>query len=186
MPMLSSTAWILHDLGLATSIGGTIFGRTALEPALREVTAAQERDRASDVAWRRFSWVNLAAHGAMAVSWMVGRSMLTGEEVSRTARGLVRTKDALVAASVASGVASVVLGRALGRRASRGLGPERARETDGSADREARRTRALERAVGALGIVNLAANTGVAAVTTVLAMEGSQSLRFTGQSRRLP
>jgi hypothetical protein len=52
---LSSAAWAVHDLGLATAIGGTLFGRTALQPALSEIAGADERDLVSAKAWQRFS-----------------------------------------------------------------------------------------------------------------------------------
>src|SRR4051812_42347776 len=44
MATLSSTGWIVHDVGLATSIGGAMFGKLALEPALDEVSDTRERD----------------------------------------------------------------------------------------------------------------------------------------------
>ena len=37
MAKLSSAAWMVHDLGLATSLGGTLFGRVALQPALHQI-----------------------------------------------------------------------------------------------------------------------------------------------------
>ncbi|HLU67363.1 MAG TPA: hypothetical protein VKZ63_13855 [Kofleriaceae bacterium] len=187
MPLLSSTAWILHDLGLATSIGGTLFGRAAMHPALDTVSDPQERDRVAEVAWRRFQAMNLAGHGAMALSWMVGRRMLSGEEVSRRGHRMTRTKDALVLASVATGVGTALLGRALARCIQRERGPQRVREANGRiSEREAQRARRLEQAVRVVGTLNVAANAGVAAVTTLLAMESGESLRFVRISRHLP
>src|SRR3569623_1408217 len=116
MAKLSSAAWIAHDVGLATAIGGTLFGREALHPALREgIDDQKDRDRVADAAWRRFSWVNLAGHAAMASTWFAGRALLTGREVDRLSRPLTLTKDALLVASLATGVASLVLGRLLGK-----------------------------------------------------------------------
>lgn len=189
MPMLSSAAWILHDLGLAASIGGSLFGKTALHPSLQHVHSAAERDRVADAAWRRFNWINLAAHAAVAVSWLTGRQMLSGREVSPTARSLTRTKDALVAASVATGVTSAVLGRALGKRVAQRRGPAQVSETGPGPEvgSEARtRTQALERAVDTVGTLNLIANVGTAAATSALAMEAAESLRFSRVSRQLP
>src|SRR5579872_1884716 len=34
MSTLSTAAWAAHDVGLATAVGGTLYGRAALEPAL--------------------------------------------------------------------------------------------------------------------------------------------------------
>jgi hypothetical protein len=184
MTTLSSAGWVVHDVGLAASIGGTLFGRAALQPALSEISRAEERDRVSAEAWQRFSWVNLASHLAFAVPWLVGRRMRTGREVSGAARALTLTKDVLVGASLISGVSSVVLGRRLGERARRGLGPAQTRQRE--IDGEERQSRAYQRAVGVLGIVNLIANVAIAGVTALLAMEGSKSARFAASSRRLP
>lgn len=174
MAKLSSSAWIAHDLGLATAVGGTMFGRLALAPALREISGKQ-RDTVSDTAWRRFSWINLAAHGLVAATWFAGRAMLSGREATKTSRQLTLVKDGFVVASLATGIASVILGRMLGKRLR-----ERESVTEEKDVKDLRRT------VGALGIANLAANAGVAALTTALAMEGSKSVPFSWISRRLP
>jgi len=176
MANLSSAAWIAHDVGLATAIGGTLFGRQALHPSLREgIHDQQDRDRIADMAWRRFSWVNLAAHGAMAATWFAGRAMLGGRRVSRLSRPLTLTKDALIVASLATGIASVVIGRALGRRV---------REQATLEDREKIET--LRRAVGVTGMANLAANIGILGVTAALAMKAAKSPTFPLFSRRMP
>jgi hypothetical protein len=173
MTALSTAAWAVHDVGLATAIGGTLYGRAALEPALHDIENPDERDRVSTSAWQRFSWLNLAAHGAFAATWFAGRSMLSGREVSGLARSLTKVKDGLVVASLVTGVGSIVLGRILGKRIQRGEGPERERE-EGQPAREGKRSVALERAVGSLGIANLVANVAILGITTVLAMEGNR------------
>ena len=104
MTTLSTAGWVVHDVGLATNIGGTMFGMMALEPSLSEVDDAHERDLVSQKAWNKFSWVKLASHVAFAVPWFIGRSMLTGKEVSARARALTRTKDYLIGASLITGI----------------------------------------------------------------------------------
>ncbi len=179
MARLSSAAWMVHDLGLATAIGGTLFGQQALHPALNErLDDEQERMLVADAAWRRFSWINLAAHAAFAATWFAGRSMLSGREVSRTSRTLTRVKDALIIGSLVTGVTSVILGRVLARKV---------REQDRTMRPEARRgIQTLRRAVGMFGLVNLGFTASVAAVTNALSMEASKSLPFSYVSRRLP
>ena len=178
MAKLSSAAWIAHDVGLATALGGTLFGREALQPALREgIDNQKDRDRVADAAWRKFSWVNLAGHAAMASTWFAGRAMLTGREVDRLSRPLTLAKDALIVASLATGVASMVLGRLLGKQV-------REQESRSIEDRE--RVETLRRAVGAVGLVNLVANVGILAVTAALAMEAAKSPKFAFVSRLLP
>jgi len=178
MPKLSSAAWIAHDAGLAASIGGTLFGRHALQPALNiEVDDTVERDRISATAWRRFTWVNLVAHGVVAATWFAGRTMLSGREVSRTSRKLTVAKDVLVAASLATAVATAILGRVLAKRARDPAEMDLA---------TVHKTESLRRTVGILGNINLATLAGVGAVTTALSMEASRSLPFSYVSRRLP
>jgi hypothetical protein len=194
MTTLSTAAWAAHDVGLATAIGGTLYGRAALQPALHEIDDLEQRDRVSSDAWQRFSWLNLAAHGLFAATWFVGRSMLSGREVSSSARTLVRIKDGLVIASLVTGIGSIVLGRILGKRARRGEGPAQARRDGasgrsgeaGSAASDGRSTMAIQRAVSGLGIANLLANVAAMSVTTSLAMEGNRSARFSARSRFLP
>lgn len=183
--MLSQAGWVVHEVGLATSIGGTLFGRAALEPSLEAVASAAERDRVSANAWKRFSWLNLAGHVAFAVPWFIGRSMLSGREVTRTARKLTRIKDVLIGASLLTGVSSVLLGRVLGKRAEEGMGPEEMRDRP-SKSAEADKSIALEKTVGALGNMNLLLNIGILGVTTLLAMQAGKSARFAPLSRRLP
>ena len=177
MAKLSSAAWIAHDVGLATAIGGTLFGREALHPALREgIDDQNDRDRVADAAWRRFSWVNLAGHAAMASTWFAGRALLTGREVDRLSRPLTLAKDALIVASLATGVASLVLGRILGKQVRE--------QAPTMQDRE--RVETLRRAVSAVGLVNLVANVGILGVTAALAMEAAKSPKFAFVSRLLP
>jgi hypothetical protein len=182
---LSTAAWAAHDVGLATAIGGTLFGQLALEPALDEVSSPEERDRLSTDAWRRFSWVNLIAHGVVAGSWFIGRGMLNGREVTGTARTLTKVKDGLVIASLVTGVACNIFGRLLGRKTDEGMGPEEMRDRAGG-EQAGKRTVALERVVGALGTMNLVSNVAVLGVTSALAMEASKSARFPLWSKRLP
>jgi hypothetical protein len=185
MSTLSTAAWAAHDVGLATAVGGTLYGRAALEPALHEIADPGERDRVSTAAWQRFTWLNLAAHGVFAATWFIGRSMLSGREVSGPARTMTRIKDGLVVASLVTGIGTAVLGRMLGKCAQRGEGPAQVREVGGTA-RGGERTVALQRAVGGLGIANLIANIGTLGITAALAMEGSRSPRFAARSRFLP
>jgi hypothetical protein len=181
---LSTAAWAVHDVGLATAIGGTLFGRTALQPALHEISSPMERDRVSADAWQRFSLFNLIAHGTMAATWFIGRTMLSGREVTLRTRQLTRIKDGLVIASLVTGVGSILLGNRLGKLSREGMGP--AEIHDRVNQDEVKRTKLVQRATGGLGILNLVTNVGIMALTTVLAMQGNKSSRFALWSRRLP
>jgi hypothetical protein len=171
MATISSAARIAQDVGLAATLGGTLFGRAALQPALHEIADPQEADRVSARAWRRYGWINLAAHGLFAATWLVSRSLTRDKRIRPRVRALVRANDVLVGASLVTGLASVLLGMRLGTRGRHGIGPAQAHlgEVVGIDDRELRRTRTIRRAVGALGIANLAAAAGVLGVSNVIA-----------------
>jgi hypothetical protein len=180
MTALSSAGWIVHDVGLATTIGGGLFGQFALEPSLDEISKPVERDRMSAKAWNRYSWMKLAGHAAFAIPWFIGRGMLSGNEVSKRARALTLAKDVLVGASLVTGVATIAVGRYLSGKSERSEGPDANRER-GEAEAPM-----LEKLVGVLGTANTIATVGVLAVTSLLAMEGNQSLRFKPRAKRLP
>lgn len=179
MTTLSSTAWIAHNLGLATSIGGTLFGQRALEPALRErIGDEQEKGLVEEAVWRRFGLINLAAHALFAATWFAGRKMLSGRVVSRRARSMTKVKDGLVVMSLVTGIASTLIGRVLGNK-MRELGVQRDAQDEVS-------IRRLRMAVRTFSTINLLSTASVAAVTTGLSMEASKSLPFSLFSRRLP
>lgn len=178
MSFLSSAAWMAHDLGLATTIGGTIFGQGSMHPALNErLDNDQDRMLVADAAWRKFSWVNLAAHGVFAATWFAGRTMLSGREVSKTSRTLTMVKDGLVIASLVTGVTTIVLGRILGKKT---------RDRDMSSPSQDASIRRLRTTVSTLGKINLLTVAAIGAVTTGLSMEASKSLPFSVVSRKLP
>src|SRR5215510_253475 len=164
MTALSTAAWTAHEIGLATAVGGTVFGRAALQPALRDIADPEDRNSVSTGAWRRFSWLNLAAHGVVAATWFTGRSMLSGREVSGMARTLTRIKDGLVIASLATGIGSFFLRRKL---------DERSRDVDGEnviseTNRANRERGAARRAVKSVRRANLVANIAILGITTML------------------
>lgn len=160
----STVAWALHDLGLATSFGGALFGRAALEPAAREIHDLRERREVRHGAWKRFSVANLIAHGLFATTWFIGRGMLSGRAIDRRTRAMVAVKDALIVSSLVTGVTSVAAGM-------------RAQETDSPA---------AERVSKASGLANLVSLAGVLALSAALAMKSSKSTRFSALARFLP
>ncbi|HUS27330.1 MAG TPA: hypothetical protein VMZ53_02445 [Kofleriaceae bacterium] len=169
-------------MGLAATIGGGLFGQFALEPSLDEIATPVERDRMSAKAWNKYSWMKLAGHAAFAIPWFIGRGMLSGNEVSARARALTLAKDILVGASLVTGIASIVIGRTLSKKSREGRGPDQARG-QGADNAEAP---VLEKTVAAVGIANQLATIGVLAMTSLLAMEGSESMRFAAVTKKLP
>jgi hypothetical protein len=189
MTMLSTTAWVVHDLGLASAFGGSLFGKLALEPAVGEVSDERERTRVEDRAWKRFSLWNTIGLAAIGITWFTGRKLLSGGEISRSARGLTIAKDALVGSSIGVGITAALLGRALARARSEQPPVSPAIETVGlqtTPQLDSERAHKLETAVNVLGDVQLGLTAGILAVTSILAMQSSKSIKFGGISRLLP
>jgi uncharacterized membrane protein len=183
MATLSTAAWIAHDLGLAAGVGGTLFGRVALHPSLKEVEDPQQRGRLTAQAWQRFNTYQLAGLGLMAASWFAGRSLLTGREVDQATRGLVLAKDGLVLATMATAVGTAITGRLMAKQ-----GPDEGlpmHEGGGVAAEAPETAQRLNRVTDVLGLLSLVAGMGVIATTAILAMRAGESGRWTWVSRRL-
>lgn len=182
MATLSTAAWIAHDLGMATGIGGGLFGRTALHPAVERVSDRRERGQVVSDAWRRFSWLELAGYALAATTWFAGRSRLSGREVDSVSRGLVLAKDVLMGATLATAVGSSIAGRTMSAAEPSGVPMATGEEVSAEAPQ---RAKTLHPVVNALGIANLACAAGVAALTTVLAMRAGESAKWSVVSRFL-
>lgn len=175
MARLSTAAWIAHDLGMATGIGGGLFGRTALHPAVNRVSDRNERGLVVSDAWKRFSWFELAGYALAAMTWFAGRSRLGGREVDGDTRSLVLAKDGLMAATVATAIGSSVAGRLMSAPRPEGVPMK---DGDDLAADAPSTSKKLHPVVNVLGVANLLFAAGVAGLTTVLAMRAGQSHRW--------
>ena len=184
MATLSTTASVLHELGLAAGFGGTLFGQLAMMPAVDQIQSKRERGKVNHVAWDRYSAVSGTSMALMAGTWIAGRTFLSGREVNRSSRVLTLTKDILVGTALVSGVAAMVFGKLLDR--------ERAAENqpltiDSRPRAETqKRVRFFERAVKTAGALYATLNGAVLATTAVLSMKAGKSPRWTLASRFLP
>jgi len=132
-----------HRLGLAALLGGNLFGRFAMHPALASISDKAERGAVVNRAWRRYGTVNSTALVAV-----VAGSRLDG------ARSPAR--DTAVAAVAVTGLAAAVEGLRFAGSAPGGAvpldsGSEPAAETPPAAAK-------LKRALGVLGALNLASD----------------------------
>jgi hypothetical protein len=184
MATLSTTAWVLHELGLAAGFGGNLFGQLALNPAVAEIQSKRERGKVTHVAWDRYKVINGASLALMAGTWFAGRAFLGGREVSRSSRALTITKDVLVAGSLATGIGGMILGRMLDKEVATSNDPIHAGSRP-TAETRARVAR-LEALTNDVGRMNILMNAAVLAVTTVLAMKSGRSTRWRFASRLLP
>jgi len=169
MATLSTTAWVLHELGLAAGFGGNLFGLIALNPAVAKIQSKRERGKITHVAWDRYKVINGASLALMAGTWFAGRAFLTGRELRRRSRTLTIAKDVLVGGTLATGIGAMVLGRMLDKEVAMSNQPLQ-RGSRPAAETRARITR-LEGLTTDVGRLNLVMNAAVLAVTAALAMK---------------
>jgi hypothetical protein len=185
MSKLTTTAWVAHELGLAASFGGVLFGKLALNPNLAVLENKPDRGKLLNKAWNRYNAVNAASVGAAIATWLAGRSSISGRyALGDEANNLVRTKDALLATAAVTGLASMISGLSLSRQAPEGAVPLDSGTSP--APEMSEEAAKLLRRVNVLGNVNIAVLGGAIAVSTILSMKANQSVRFSIFSRLLP
>jgi hypothetical protein len=166
---------IAQEVSLAALLGGNLFGRVAMHPALTDVSDKSERGKVLNRAWRRYGTVNSLALAGLVAGWASARGDESGPLwTSRRRRTLVASKDIAVGAVVLTGLASAVGGIGFAQQASEGAvpmdsGSEPATETPP-------RAAALKRAVNVLGGLNLAAEVSLVAVDALLTRSVSRGL----------
>lgn len=158
---------IAQDTALAALIGGNLFGRFAMAPALSDISDSAQRGRVLNRAWRRYGSVNSAALVALVAGWATARQAETALPVRSSGRRLLLTaKDVAVATVVVSGLASAAGGIGFAQQAPGGAVPM-ASGTDPNADTPGKAAR-LKRLTGVLGAVNLSAELSLVAINAML------------------
>jgi hypothetical protein len=165
--LASSLGRAAHDLGMAGLLGGNLFGRLALHPAVHEIADKRDRGRVVNAAWRRYGTVNSLSTAAVVAGWAGARA---GEARPRNLSGrervLASAKDGAVAAVVATGLASAAVGVRFARSAPGGAVPLEDGSTPApEASSEAARAK---RALNVLGAANLASEVALVTVNAAL------------------
>jgi len=184
MAVLSTSAWVLHDLGLAAGFGGPLFGKLALGRAVQDIHSEEERGQVLHDAWSSYNVVTAASLGVAALTWFIGRAAISGRSIDAETRGLVLAKDILLGAAVVTGAANILSGRALGDQAPDHAVP--VKSGDEPSARTPEKAKGLMRFLSVMGPVNLACTAGVIGVTAMLAMKSGQSTKWSFLSRLLP
>ena len=153
----------VQDLALAALIGGNLFGRVAMHPALTDVSDSAERGKVLSRAWRRYGVVNSLALGTLVAGWLPSRLNAEHGRFS-TSRDRVASvaEDAAMGAIVITGLASAAAGVSFSQMAPGGAVPMRSGH-DPAPDTPPRAAR-MKRVVNALGAANLAAGVALLAV----------------------
>lgn len=165
---LANTARAAHDVGLAAWLGGSLFGKFALNPAVQLIDKKSDRGKVVNAAWNGYNVINSLSLGAVAVGWFGARfTEAKPENLSDTERALSLVKDGLVVTAVVTGVLNGIQGARLGKQAPEGAVPIEtgtvpAPETPPEAAK-------IQRSLGVLGNLNILSGIALAAVNGVLA-----------------
>jgi hypothetical protein len=109
---VSSAGRAAHDAGLAALLGGNLFGRVAMHPALAGIGGHAERGQAVNRAWQRYGWINSISLLAITTGWIGARlEEARDRSLSPRERALAKGKDAAVAAVVLTGVGTAITGK---------------------------------------------------------------------------
>jgi hypothetical protein len=109
MTMLARTS---QDIGSALLLGGNVFGRRAMHPAVEWIASPAERGKVVNEAWRRYGTFNSLGLAGVVGGWALER---------RSAPDPVR--DVAVAAVLVTGVASAIEGVRFAHSAPAGAVP---------------------------------------------------------------
>lgn len=165
---LSYAARAAHDVGLAAWLGGAMFGKFAHNPSLTRISLHTERGATANAAWNGYNAINAAGLGAAALGWGASRLTETADaNLTSTEQQLSRAKDVLMGVSVVTGLLSGIQAARLAKQAPDGAVPMEtgtvpAPETPRSAAR-------IQRSLGILGTLNIAAGVGLVTINAVLA-----------------
>jgi hypothetical protein len=183
-PALTTGAYVLHNLGLATGFGGSLFGKVALNPAARVVSDKVERGKVVNAAWNGYNILNAIALGTTALTWFTGRTLVSGRSISRGARRLVLAKDVLLGSTLATGAVNLIGGAYLAKKT---LAENVPMESGSRPAPEAPPdVKTVAKLVNWMGVLNIACMAGVIGLTTWLDTKAQRSARWYLFSRILP
>lgn len=162
------TARAAHDLGLAAWLGGSMFGKFALNPSVAAVSSRAERGKVVNAAWGGYNAINTLSLLSVGVGWLGARLTEANPlALSERERQLSKAKDVLVVSSVVTGLASGVTGARFARSAPEGAVPIE-RGTEPAPETPTRAAR-MQRTLGLLGNLNILSGIALVAVNAVLA-----------------
>lgn len=179
----SSAGRTAHDFALAALIGGNLFGRLAMHPALSDVSDKGQRGKVLNRAWRRYGTINSLALGTLVAGWLPARLNESHPRwLSDRERRLALAKDISMGAVIVTGLASAVGGVGFAQQAPGGAVPM---ETGTEPAPEApQRAAALKRVVNALSALNLVAEIALLAANASLSQASFRRPRVRRVLRR--
>jgi hypothetical protein len=157
---------VLHELGLALSLGGTYFGKFHLDPSVKVISSRPERGQVIAHAWGSFLISDALGLGAGVVTWLDERARLLRRRGPARLHALVRAKDVLLGTSVLAVLTNGISAALLLREAR---GPAIPVETGLTSAPEATpRMVRLQRAMTATSFIHMLATAAAIGVTELL------------------
>jgi hypothetical protein len=158
---------LAQELSIAALLGGNLYGRMAMHPALGKISDPRERGIVLNSSWRRYGLVNSLGAAGLLAGWLPARRRaLSGLRVSKRDRALIGAKDVAIGAVILTGFASALGGIGFAHTAPDGAVPLRDGTDPGP--ETPRRAARLKRAINVLGRLNLAAETAFVALDAAL------------------
>jgi hypothetical protein len=165
---VANTTRAAHDVGLAAWLGGAMFGKFAHNPSLLKISSHPERGSVSNAAWNGYNPINAVGLGTAAIGWAAARATeARNGNLSGRERTLSTAKDGLMATAVLTGVLNGIQGARLAGQAPDGAVPIETGTKPGP-DTPAKAAR-IQRSLGILGNLNIAAGVALVAVNAILA-----------------
>jgi hypothetical protein len=162
-----SVGGVVHDVSLAALLGGNLFGRFAMNPALVDIGDKSERGKVLNRAWRRYGIVDSLALIGLVGGWRATRlNERRSRRRSARDRRLALAKDVAVGAVVVTGLASAAGGVRFARQAPGGAVPMQSGHTP--APETPPRAARIKRLVNVLGALNILSELALATINASL------------------
>jgi hypothetical protein len=165
---LAESARVAHDWGLASWLGGSMYGQFALNPAVAKIDDKRERGKVVNAAWNGYNVINAISLGSVALGWFASRVTETRpDRLTEDERRLAMAKDGLTLVALGTGIASTVQSARLARQEPEGAvpierGTKPAEETPPAAAK-------AQRSLKGLGVTNIASGVGLVIVNALMA-----------------
>ncbi len=168
--LLSQVGRAAHDLGLAGLLGGNLYGRMAMHPAVAEISSPAERGKVINAAWRRYGTVQTLSLLAVSAGWIGARvDEAASRRLSPRERRLAYARDGLLGLLAVSGIATAAEGMRFA-----GLAPEGAvplADGDHAAREATDAQKGAKRNLNVLGLVTLTAEAALVGVNAAFNQE---------------
>jgi hypothetical protein len=181
MAKLTSAALAAHELGLAATFGGILFGETGLGKSVKVLPNQTDRSRVIEQAWKTYSVPSTIGLVTAAATWFIGRTAFSGRFMGRKMRRLILAKDLALGVTLASGLAAQVVGRKLSNEQPFPV-ETNGRPSEGAPEQVVR----LSRLARVLGFLELIGAGTTLVLTSALNFRGQRNPTWNAIARALP